>query len=258
MDSWRTRVEGLDVTEETFGIVYTFRMEDGQEFRFPVEVDAETLQLRYQLPETLPAWTSLEQESCHGCSLDRSRHRHCPAALAVLGCVERFSRLLSYTEVEVMVESNGRTVQKRTTVQKALSSLLGLIMATSGCPSLAFLKPMARFHQPFATRLETLYRAASAYMLAQYFLNKHSRPCDLDLSGLQRAYERIHQVNMGMARRLRGASASDANMNALVLLDLFAQEFPEAIGDQMRELEHLFEHYLKQDWRPEDIALPRI
>ena len=37
-------------------------------------------------------------------------------------------------------------------------------MALSGCPVLEQLKPMARFHLPFASVEETIYRAASMYL----------------------------------------------------------------------------------------------
>ena len=38
----------------------------------------------------------------------------------------------------------------------------GLIMATAGCPWTDRLRPMARFHLPFATEAETVYRDALA------------------------------------------------------------------------------------------------
>jgi hypothetical protein len=116
-------------------------------------------------------------------------------------------------------------------------------MATSGCPNMALLKPMARFHLPFATKEETVFRAASSYLLGQYFLRQRGMPCDLDFEGLAEAYLRIHKVNMGMAKRLRTISQGDANVNAIVLLDLFAHELPSAIDLKMKTLEYLFTPY---------------
>ena len=66
-------------------------------------------------------------------------------------------------------------------------------MATGGCPALAKLRPMARFHLPFATREETLFRSASAYLLGQYFLKERGEPHELGLEGLGALYEEIRQ-----------------------------------------------------------------
>jgi len=39
-------------------------------------------------------------------------------------------------------------------------------------------------------------------------------------------YAEIGKVNKAFSRRLRGASRADANMNALIRLDLFARAVP--------------------------------
>ncbi len=54
-----------------------------------------------------------------------------------------------------------------TTAQQAMSSVLGLIMATAGCPWTDRLRPMARFHLPFASDAETLYRSISMFLLSR-------------------------------------------------------------------------------------------
>ena len=53
-------------------------------------------------------------------------------------------------------------------VQMGVSSLLGVIMTTSGCPIMAQLKPMVRFHLPFASLEETIFRMVSMHLVAQY------------------------------------------------------------------------------------------
>lgn len=105
------------------------------------------------------------------------------------------------------------------------------------------LRPMARFHTPFASRQETIYRSASTYLLGQYFLRNRGESTDLDMLGLQEAYGKIHAVNVGISRRLRHVSEGDANLNALVLLDLLAQEMPTAIRERLNEIEYLFAPY---------------
>tara|TARA_B100000700_G_C14524229_1_gene614495 strand:- start:271 stop:585 length:315 start_codon:yes stop_codon:yes gene_type:complete len=96
---------------------------------------------------------------------------HCPLSTSISSAVRRFEDILSYEEIEVEVVTERRAIRKSLTAQQGLSALLGLIMATSGFPHTAYFKPMARFHLPFATEDETVDRAASLYLLSQYFRN---------------------------------------------------------------------------------------
>lgn len=225
-------------------IRYRIQCDDDTTYEFPVILDARTLDRVGEFPGVPPAWTRLEQWEEGLCELDRRTHLYCPLALALVDVVEHFRELLSYTEVTATVETPQRIYVKRTTVQRVLSSLIGLLMATSGCPSMAFLKPLARFHLPFATREETLFRVVGAYLFGQYILHHRGIPCDLELDKLREAYARIHAINLGLARRLRDVAGGDANVNAVVLLDLFAQEFPPAIDEHMEEMAYLFAEYL--------------
>lgn len=84
-----------------------------------------------------------------------------------------------------------RTVSAETSAQQGLGSLLGLIMATSGCPHTVFFKPMARFHLPFSNESETIYRAVSMYLLSQYFTTREGAPIDAGLDGLRDIYDKI-------------------------------------------------------------------
>ena len=230
--------------QDTVDIEYRFECADGTIFDIPVKLHARTLDLIYDAPDPPPEWTSLAHKACVGCPLAGEGHTHCPAALAIVHLVQRFESMISYEQVEVTVTTAGRTISKRTSMQKALSSILGLQLATSGCPSLAFLKPLARFHLPFATRLETAYRVASAYMLAQYFRNRGGKVCDMDLEGLRLAYEQIQRVNRSIADRLRNAAEGDANMNALILLDIYAQDLPLVIEDGLESVAYMFSNYM--------------
>ena len=127
-----------------------------------------------------------------------------------------------------------------TSAQRVLSSLLGLILALSDCPVTAFLKPMARFHLPFASEEETLFRSVSAYLLRQYFQRLRGAPVDLDLSGLAARYRALEVVNQSLAERLRAASSRDATINAITLLDIFTKVLPVSIDRSLAQLEHLF------------------
>lgn len=230
---------------ENINIRYTFTL-GGEQAIHEVELDAQSLECVFDPPADPPAWTALEFEKCHSCPLDSAEHPSCPLALSLHRLVEMSRRLLSYEEMDARVDMPDRTVLKRTTAQKAISSLLGLHMATSGCPNMRVLRPMARFHTPFTTRQEGIYRSASTYLLGQYFLHSRGGAADLELRGLHEAYAKIHTVNVGISRRLRHVSEGDANLNALVLLDLLAQELPSAIRERLGEIEYIFAPYFEQ------------
>ena len=146
--------------------------------------------------------------------------------------------------VEIMVPE--RITFHETSAQKGLSSLLGLIMSTCGCPHMEFFKPMARFHLPFANALETTFRAVSMYLIAQYFRRKKGLQADPELEGLKEIYSNIQIINAAMADRLRAITSKDVALNALVVLDIFAQSVPLSIDESLDEIRHLFTSYLDQ------------
>ncbi|HRI86822.1 MAG TPA: hypothetical protein PLJ47_07185 [Candidatus Hydrogenedentes bacterium] len=237
----------------TIAFGYHFRCADGekQEATFNVELDAATLQYRHRRTETPPAWAELTVSQCRSCPLKQEESPQCPAALVFVDILDEFGELLSFTEVEVTVTTRERTITSKTSVQRALSSLVGLCMATSGCPILARFKPMARFHLPVATREETMFRSVGAYLLAQYFLKQRGNEPDMDLKGLRETYDLIHQVNVGLANRLREIPTGDAHLNAIVILDLFAHALPSSIDEGLAEIEHMFTSFIESG------AIPR-
>ena len=236
------------MTNGTIDIAYHFRCADGdkQEAALCIKLDAISLEAVRGTNAPPPDWAQLEVHQCSICPLAKQTVTHCPAALAFVDILDEFGPLLSYTEVDLTVETRERTVQSKTTVQKALSSLVGLSMATSGCPILARFKPMARFHLPVATREETIFRSVGAYLLAQFFLTQRGETPDMELRGLRETYDRIHEVNVGLANRLRVIPSGDAHLNALVILDLFAHALPYSIDESLAELEHMFTSFMPQ------------
>jgi hypothetical protein len=219
-------------------IVYHVDCGGENRYTIPIRIDPVTLERTRHAAAPQPDWALRERLACPDCPL-AGHHTHCLAAVAISDLVDMFGHMLSYSEAIVRVDMPQRTIETRTTMQRVISSIAGLFMATSGCPSLTFLKPMARFHLPFATREETLFRSVSAYMLLQHFLHRQGKPCDLELARLKEHYVRLSQVNHSIARRLRALTEGDANINAVVLLDLFAQDFPHAIERGLAELEAL-------------------
>jgi len=223
-------------------LVYRFEFPDGHAESLKVRTPA-----RDDGPEDAPGWTALSFHQCANCPLSTSETPNCPMAVRLVPLVELFGKVRSYEEVTAHVESEERTVTKRTTVQRALRSLMGLLSATSDCPHVAFLRPMAHFHLPFSSAEETIYRVASMYLLAQYFRKQQGQPADAGLEGLKAHYHELQQVNASMAKRLAELSAhdersnGDSSVNALVLLDVFAQSMPDSIDAQLEELRPAFQ-----------------
>jgi hypothetical protein len=214
---------------------------------FVLALDPQTYELRNERPRNPPDWTALSFERCAQCPLDPADHAHCPAALHLAPVIAEWADVVSYDAVDVSVQTVERTVTARVPAQQALASLVGLLLATSGCPRTAVFRPMARFHLPFATETETAYRAAAMYLLAQYFGARTGRPPDLQLAGLGELYESLHQVNRGLARRLRAAVRQDAVVNAVVLLGVYTSLLPEALEELLEEIRPTFAALLPPD-----------
>ena len=219
---------------------YYFMFEDGTRATYEICLDQGTLLLKPERKIQSSSWTRLEHHKCNNCPLNESDHADCPLALNLSAVVPRFSKMFSYEKVNVLVETETRTYSKNTTLQSGLSSMLGIYMVTAGCPIMDRLRPMVRFHLPFATIEETVFRSVSTYLLGQYFEHKKGRSPDLTLKGLMDGYQQIQMVNHGLAGRMRSIVDKDANLNALVVLDVFAKELPFSIESSLENLEYLF------------------
>lgn len=228
---------------ETITIRYYFTLPEGVREAFDLQFDAQTLELVGTIPDVMPSWTKLDFHQCPNCPLTPDTHPHCPLAAHLVNIVERCEGLFSYSAIQVDVMTAERFITQETTVQRGMSSLMGLVMATSGCPHMAFFKPMARFHLPFASAEETVYRATSMYLLAQYFLYKEGRNADLDLTGLGQIYHNIEVVNIAVAKRLRAATEADSAVNAIILLDIYTKAIPVVIEESLEEIRYLYAPY---------------
>jgi hypothetical protein len=223
----------------TLAITYRFELPDSRERVFDLELDGDTALLTSAVPKNPPPWTELAFNKCNGCPL-QADVTHCPAALHLANVIDGFTDLVSYDKVKVTVESEERAVVATLSAQQALASLMGLIMASSGCPRTAVFRPMARFHLPFSSESETAYRVAAMYLLAQHFIARDGGAPDLALKDLEKVYRGVHAVNRGMAQRLRAASRQDAIVNAIVLLDVYSSLVPAAIHDILDEIRPAF------------------
>jgi hypothetical protein len=230
-----------ELMSETVTIKYILKFTD-QEFT----VDLEFLQKDFSLINIYPSkkeWTRLEHHKCSHCPLSEKQSLFCPLASAIDNIISKLQDFLSYDEVHVQVEYKNRIISADITVQRALSSLLGLIIPASGCPHTVYFRPMLRFHLPFSDTEETIYRATSMFLLAQYFIFKKTNCIPTDFSRLEAIYNNVHTVNTYICRRLREVSEEDCYLNAIVILDMYSLSIHSALEHGLETLESYFSAY---------------
>lgn len=229
-------------------IQYRFAFDSGREEIFDLDFDASTLQMAPLGDESKESWVKLSFHQCPECPLSEDTHPACPVAQNLATVLNVFKEDRSFTKVLTRVVTSERTTQRETSLEQGLSSLMGLMMATSGCPILDHFKPMALTHLPFANENETMYRAVSTYLTAQFMRMREGQSADWDLAKLGDLYGKVSRINAAFADRVRGLKGRDANVNALILLDLFAQVGAFSFSEKwVEDILPLFGAYLDKD-----------
>jgi len=224
-------------------IQYNFSFGNNETREILLQLEEDTLALLPMGRHAPPEWARLGLHTCKGCPLDPALHPHCPIAVQLGEVVEIFREHNSYDDVTVEVLDSRRRYLKETSLQEGLGSLAGIIMATGDCPILAPLRPMVRFHLPFATLEETEFRMISMYLFAQYLRLQSGKQPDWTLDGLQDIYDRVRNVNHSFAKRIRAASDNDVGVNAIIILDCLAKAVPSAIRTLTKDYEKYFDTY---------------
>ncbi len=223
---------------EPLHIEYRFDLPNGSRKHLKLAFSPIDFRLLNEATLDPPYWTELKFNQCGNCPLNSKKSPQCPAALQMVPAVDALKDLVSFDAVGVTVIQAERTIHAETTAQQAMSSVLGLIMATAGCPWTDRLRPMARFHLPFASETETVYRSVSMFLLAR---QQTGASGTVDFAGLHKLYENLHVVNRDMSRRLGAATRTDPARNAMALLDSYTTLLPAAIDSSLEELKPLFE-----------------
>ena len=221
-------------------VVYEFLFLEGKAKSFEVELDR-------QEPESVgvpPEWTELSHCQCSNCPLDRGTHRTCPVAMDMAPVVAEFSQENAFQKVTVRVTTEGRIYEKLTGLEEGLRSLLGLIMATSRCPILAELRPMAVHHMPFATAEEFILRTVSLYLLEQYFAQRNHRTPDWELKGLVKRNQQLQLVNQALWQRIHAVCEGDSNLKALLSFFSMASSVSFSLESQLQKIRHRLEEGL--------------
>ncbi len=224
---------------------YTFGFGSAAEQNYDLYFDSASMSLleksfEGQSHESMK-WAELENNKCSHCPLSSEEFKFCPAAQALGKVARKFAEVKSYDETKVAVVTADRTYLKDTSTQEGLQGIFGLIMATCECPYLKFLRPMARFHLPFATSTETMVRSLSYYLLKRYFEKTgDAKEVKIDLGLLTKKYEDVQIVNQHLVERIRSLGKGDADMNAIVILDSFAMLLNMQISGNFADLRPLF------------------
>lgn len=218
---------------------YKFDFPDGHQKQFFVDFDSQSLQSKLSNEMEYPDWAQLEFHQCFNCPLTSEDYLYCPLVVNLVPIIYWCKDLASYDEVDVTITSAEREVYAHSSLQRAISSLLGLLMSSSACPNMKFLRPLARFHLPLATQEETIFRAVSATFMKQYF-NQEKNKNDDALSELKMNYQKLQELNRFIADRIRTAIKRDAAVNAIVLLDVLSKSVSFSIDDSLQQIRYLF------------------
>ncbi|WP_101675953.1 DUF6901 family protein [Alloalcanivorax mobilis] len=219
-----------------------YRLSDarGESLRIDIHQHPEHHGVQVDADYTPPDWARLEHHQCSHCPLDPAEHSYCPIAANLAFLLPNAELGESFREIRLEVGSPARTYFADTTVQRALSSLFGLVCALSDCPHTRFLRPMALFHLPVSTETETLVRTAGFFLLQRYLARRRDPALHVDLDGLDQAYDRLKELNHCFVRRFRAQDTSDAPVNAMVLLHVLAKEMNWELDDELEALAPLF------------------
>lgn len=228
-----------ETQQELIRYSYNFQFDDGSVKVFELLLDPRSLELRSGHNPTKPEWAKLKFHQCENCPLGDDVE-YCPVAINLATLIEEFKFNHSTDNAFVVVDGPDRSYVKEATVQKGLSSIMGIVMVTSNCPILDKLRPMVRFHLPFASSLETIYRSVSMYLVSQYLEMKKGGSPDWSLEKLVEIYKEVSKVNKGMWNRLSNAAKLDANVNALIILNSFGDALRHSVKTGLDEIAKIF------------------
>lgn len=241
-DIWFER--GRDMADQlkmTFG----FKLNTGVEKKIDIYLHGDTLALVREKPGTPPDWARLEFKQCSNCPLNTTLAPYCPIAANLSNIVQEFKEVAGSDRAVVTVLVKERAYVKECAMLEGLSPLLGIIMATSGCPIMEPLKPMVRYHLPFASLNETVFRMISMYLVAQFLRDRAGKKPEWTLDGLSRIYGEVKHLNKDFGVRMQAAAKSDANIHALVKLNVFAVMVPIEAEKTLQEIAASFSSYLR-------------
>jgi len=212
-------------------ISYVFKLNDS-ELTFDVDVDRETDTQSERADAA--EWLKLEFEQCSNCPLSKLQCRYCPVAVDLQPLFEALEAIPeNQDEIEVTVNTPERRYEKKVSVEVGVRSLMGLVMATSGCPILKQLKPNARNHLPFASQEEFVIRSTAFFLLRQYFLYREGHRPDWELNGLIRLNQQLETLNQALWERFKKGSVNDSNLQVILSFFNLSSSVSSSLEEQL-------------------------
>jgi hypothetical protein len=203
-------------------IDYQIRKPCGTKIHIPIQLDERGLKRNPEAaadaPEMPAGVSEYMGEDCRACE---RHYRHCKAETAIVDVAERFDDLHSTDFITTEVTIEGRTVRLESPAPRALASLMGLLMASSGCPRLIPFRAMALFHQPFATAEENVVRAAGFWLIRCWTQGTTTE--ESPFTALQQVWDSLEDVNRHVGEKLLARTTSDAASNGIAFLDVLAK-----------------------------------
>ncbi|MFZ3203895.1 MAG: hypothetical protein WA161_08480 [Pseudomonas sp.] len=217
-------------------IEYRITLDDNHEFSYRIELNRVYEPAQAQVA---PSWTRLEHQQCSNCPLSSNDFSHCPAAVDLHQVIEDFQGLPAFKKAMVWVRTPEREYTKQVGLEEGLRALLGVIMATSACPVLGKLKPMAQNHLPFANNQEFILRAVSLYLARQYFNFREGRLADWELKGLVRMFQQLQLVNQAFWQRIHDTCEGDSNLKAFLTFFSMSSSMTYSLETQLQKIRPL-------------------
>ncbi|MCK5716241.1 MAG: hypothetical protein KAH77_02045 [Thiomargarita sp.] len=219
-------------------IEYQFTLGNGKELNYKVYLDR--FRKKKLNKSHYPEWAQLQFKQCGNCPLELSEYSHCPVALDIKDILTGFQEILSFNTGDVRVITPERDYFKNCDAKTGLRALMGLVMATSNCPILSKMRGMARYHLPFASIDEIVFRMTSSYLLTQYYVYKEGNTADWDLTGLKQYYQDLRTLNNSFRDRINIGCEADANLSVLSTLFSISSLLAVSLEHNLKEQKNLF------------------
>ena len=174
-------------------ISYSFIFDPNNKVDFVIDENGCTSDIFHQ--ESIQDWMKLEFERCDECTIPEGSRETCPATVAIQPVISVSDALYSFDEVLVIDKRSGLNLEALTTTQRAILSLIGLLLGLSECPLYRQFRPVAYFHLPFGDLDHRVFRILGMSLIKQYIRSLDGQTPDWELNNLRKTLKNLHQVN---------------------------------------------------------------
>ena len=186
-------------------------------------------------------WAELDFHKCDHCPLSSDEHQYCPASVSIADIIEYFNDHPGHTHARCIVHTQGKTIVADKSIQEALTALIGLRLASSKCPILSHMKPMARFHDPFLSPYQLVYRATSMFLLGQYIRHREGESAEWSGDGLKTLYDKVGRVNMKLSERIRSAGEVESTPCSMMIFSVLTISMTLLFDEHLEILKGLYQ-----------------